>query len=201
MDHLSTILGERTPYASPSPSRPQTPLGRLRRHPGNKVSISEEALPFHAQSRSHSRARPGKKFSQDEVSHDSRANRSASRRARFAPEKDVSLYPGDEKAKAKDQETKEVPLTGEEFGENARIWQVYSEEAAKADTAMTDGWNRSMDVLLVFTGLFSAVLTTFIIQSYQNMAPDPVDTTNALLSQLILLQFNDSRQHLTLWRY
>ncbi|KAL0059409.1 hypothetical protein AAF712_013850 [Marasmius tenuissimus] len=210
MDHLSTILGERTPYASPSPSRPQTPLGRLRRHPGNKVSISEEALPFHAQSRSHSRARPGKKFSQDEVSHDGRTNRSASRRARFAPEKDASLYPGDEKAKAKDQENKDVPLTGEEFGENARIWQVYAEEAAKADTAMTDGWNRSMDVLLVFvsftvlcedkiiiddagqTGLFSAVLTTFIIQSYQNMAPDPVDTTNALLSQLILLQFNDS---------
>ncbi|KAG7094007.1 hypothetical protein E1B28_007636 [Marasmius oreades] len=57
---------------------------------------------------------------------------------------------------------------------------------------MTDGWNRSMDVLLVFAGLFSAVLTTFIIQSYQNMAPDTTDTTNELLYQLILLQFNNS---------
>ncbi|KIM45475.1 hypothetical protein M413DRAFT_341491 [Hebeloma cylindrosporum] len=53
------------------------------------------------------------------------------------------------------------------------------------DAATTDGLNRGIDVLLVFTGLFSAVLTTFIIQSYQQMLPDPAETTNALLSQLI----------------
>ena len=35
------------------------------------------------------------------------------------------------------------------------------------------------------TGLFSAVLMTFIIQSYQQMLPNPTDTTNALLAQLI----------------
>ncbi|KAJ7217770.1 hypothetical protein GGX14DRAFT_438234 [Mycena pura] len=55
---------------------------------------------------------------------------------------------------------------------------------------MTEGWSRSIDVLLVFTGLFSAVLTTFIIQSYQLMLPEATDTTNALLIQLINLQFN-----------
>ncbi|KAF7315424.1 hypothetical protein MIND_00057200 [Mycena indigotica] len=56
---------------------------------------------------------------------------------------------------------------------------------------MTEGWNRSIDVLLVFTGLFSAVLTTFIIQSYQLMVPDAGDTTNALLLELIALQTNN----------
>lgn len=35
------------------------------------------------------------------------------------------------------------------------------------------------------TGLFSAVLTTFIIQSYQQMLPNSADTTNALLQRLI----------------
>ncbi|KAF8893405.1 hypothetical protein BD779DRAFT_1048114 [Infundibulicybe gibba] len=76
---------------------------------------------------------------------------------------------------------------GEETGENARIWKVYLFEAEKADSALADGCNRSMDVLLVFTGLFSAVLTTFIIQSYQLMIPSPTDTTNILLTRLISL--------------
>ncbi|ESK97306.1 hypothetical protein Moror_17737 [Moniliophthora roreri MCA 2997] len=57
---------------------------------------------------------------------------------------------------------------------------------------MLEGWNRSIDVLLVFTGLFSAVLTTFIIQSYDVMIQDPADITNSLLSELILLQFNNT---------
>lgn len=35
------------------------------------------------------------------------------------------------------------------------------------------------------TGLFSAVLTTFIIQSYQLLIPNPLDTTNTLLSQYL----------------
>ena len=42
------------------------------------------------------------------------------------------------------------------------------------------------------TGLFSAVLSTFIIQTYNQLLPDPADTTNALLAELILLQFNTS---------
>ncbi|KAL0569561.1 hypothetical protein V5O48_012402 [Marasmius crinis-equi] len=189
MENPHSAVLERTPYASPAPSRPQTPLGRLRRHLDNK--ISEEFIPFYAQSRSQSRARPSKKFSQDEVSHDGQTNRSASRRARFAPDKDLPIHPPEEK---RGSEHPEVLLTGEEFGETARIWHVYGEEAAKSDSAMLEGWNRSMDVLLVFTGLFSAVLTTFIIQSYQNMASDPVDTTNLLLRELILLQFNDTNE-------
>ncbi|KAJ7647059.1 hypothetical protein FB45DRAFT_1099575, partial [Roridomyces roridus] len=79
---------------------------------------------------------------------------------------------------------------GEETGENGRVWNVYNEEAQKADLLMTDGWSRSIDILLVFTGLFSAVLTTFIIQSYQLMLPSATDTTNALLAHLISLQPN-----------
>ena len=38
------------------------------------------------------------------------------------------------------------------------------------------------------TGLFSAVLTTFIIQSYQQMLPSPSSTTNALLLEMVSLQ-------------
>ncbi|KAF8971185.1 hypothetical protein BDZ97DRAFT_2039812 [Flammula alnicola] len=74
---------------------------------------------------------------------------------------------------------------GAEGSEHARIWHIYNDESTKTDAATTDGLNRGIDVLLVFTGLFSAVLTTFIIQSYQQMLPNPSDTTNALIAQLI----------------
>ncbi|KAF9269108.1 hypothetical protein L218DRAFT_1072754 [Marasmius fiardii PR-910] len=184
MENAHSTITERTPFASPAPSRAPTPLGKFR------SAFSEEFLPFYAQSRSQSRARPGRKFSQDEASHDGHpTNRSASRRTRFVVEKDTPVASVQEKSSPV---VDQVLLTGEELGENARIWQIYIDEAAKADTAMTDGWNRSMDVLLVFIGLFSAVLTTFIIQSYQDMATNPTDATNALLLELILLQFNNS---------
>ncbi|KAF5328829.1 hypothetical protein D9619_011683 [Psilocybe cf. subviscida] len=74
---------------------------------------------------------------------------------------------------------------GEEASEHAAVWHIYNDEAGKTDMATTDGFNRGIDVLLVFTGLFSAVLTTFIIQSYQQMLPNASDTTNALLLRLI----------------
>ncbi|CAA7260615.1 unnamed protein product [Cyclocybe aegerita] len=77
---------------------------------------------------------------------------------------------------------------GSEADEYANIWQIYNEEAGKKDATTTEGSNRGIDGLLVFTGLFSAVLTTFIIQSYQQMIPNPSDATNALLIELIALQ-------------
>lgn len=93
---------------------------------------------------------------------------------------------------------------GEEVSELSRVWRVYLDEAAKYDSTLTEGSSRGIDVLLVFvrfiklhmvnsyalsqTGLFSAVLTTFIIQSYQLMLPDTGETTNALLVQLIAIQ-------------
>ncbi|GLB40923.1 hypothetical protein LshimejAT787_0901380 [Lyophyllum shimeji] len=77
---------------------------------------------------------------------------------------------------------------GEEMSEVARVWKIYTEEATKFDSSLAEGWNRGIDVLLVFTGLFSAVLTTFIIQSFQLSIPDAGSTTNALLEKLISLQ-------------
>ncbi|KAF7306025.1 hypothetical protein HMN09_00757100 [Mycena chlorophos] len=53
---------------------------------------------------------------------------------------------------------------------------------------MTEGWGRSIDVLLVFV-----ILTTFIIQAYQFIAPAASDTTNAILLEILALQSNNSR--------
>ncbi|KAF8066622.1 hypothetical protein FPV67DRAFT_1198938 [Lyophyllum atratum] len=79
------------------------------------------------------------------------------------------------------------------MSESARVWRIYNDEATNFDSSLTEGWNRGVDVLLVFTGLFSAVLTTFIIQSFQLLIPDVGETTNALLEKLISLQTNSNQ--------
>ncbi|EJD46923.1 hypothetical protein AURDEDRAFT_23666, partial [Auricularia subglabra TFB-10046 SS5] len=51
-------------------------------------------------------------------------------------------------------------------------WQVYCDEASEYDKSLLDGWNKTLDILLIFAGLFSAVSTTFIIESYKMLQPD-----------------------------
>ncbi|PBK88323.1 hypothetical protein ARMGADRAFT_937399 [Armillaria gallica] len=57
---------------------------------------------------------------------------------------------------------------GQEMSAMARIWSIYLDEAADFDANMLAEW---LDVLLVFGGLF-AVLTTFVVQTSQNIQPD-----------------------------
>ncbi|OBZ73335.1 hypothetical protein A0H81_07178 [Grifola frondosa] len=54
------------------------------------------------------------------------------------------------------------------------------------DEVAVKGWKEEIDTLLVFAGLFSAVLTAFNIESYKLLQPqlDPAQTTNAILMQI-----------------
>ncbi|EEB98162.1 hypothetical protein MPER_02379 [Moniliophthora perniciosa FA553] len=58
---------------------------------------------------------------------------------------------------------------------------------------MVKGWRDDIDTLLVFAGLFSAVVTAFVIESYKWLDKDPADTTVTLLTQLISVQVNGSQ--------
>ncbi|KAI3611610.1 hypothetical protein WG66_007697 [Moniliophthora roreri] len=49
---------------------------------------------------------------------------------------------------------------------------------------MVKNYKEDIDTQLVFAGLFSAVVTAFLIESYQWLSEDPADTTVALLIQL-----------------
>ncbi|KAJ7902118.1 hypothetical protein B0H14DRAFT_1270677 [Mycena olivaceomarginata] len=164
----------RSSFKSPGPSRAPTPVASRYKHPRFAYQDSLE-VPV---SRSHSRARPGRTV---EIPFTDPINRQANLN-KVPP---TGPLPKSEKDVIRDG-------SGEETSENARVWHIYNDEAHRADTLMTDGWSRSIDVLLVFTGLFSAVLTTFIIQSYQLMLPAAADTTNVLLVNLIALQFNST---------
>ncbi|KAH9026098.1 hypothetical protein EDB84DRAFT_1420142, partial [Lactarius hengduanensis] len=69
---------------------------------------------------------------------------------------------------------------------------MYLTEAEKQDKEVTETWKGDTDGILVFTGLFSATVASFIIESYQNLSPDSGDTTNALLTQISGQLFNIS---------
>ena len=39
---------------------------------------------------------------------------------------------------------------GEETSENARVWRIYRDRANDEDQDVIDGWNKTLDVLLIF---------------------------------------------------
>ncbi|KAG6896774.1 hypothetical protein C0992_006236 [Termitomyces sp. T32_za158] len=70
---------------------------------------------------------------------------------------------------------------GEEATENARVWNVYLDEAHEYDMDMIQGFRNIIDGLLVFAALFSAVVTTFVAQTSQALQPDNSQITVSLL--------------------
>ncbi|KAJ7624515.1 hypothetical protein FB45DRAFT_1005438 [Roridomyces roridus] len=73
----------------------------------------------------------------------------------------------------------------------AKIWSIYVGEAERYDAALVESWKADMEGMLIFcwanmlqSGLFSASLTAFLIESYKNLQPDSGDLTVAALSQV-----------------
>ncbi|KAG2150946.1 hypothetical protein DEU56DRAFT_711470, partial [Suillus clintonianus] len=67
----------------------------------------------------------------------------------------------------------------------SRFWGVYKRVAEEHDGEFLERYTSDMDIVLVFSGLFSAVSTSFIVAMESNLNPNPSDTTNALLTQLV----------------
>ncbi|KAL0062894.1 hypothetical protein AAF712_010215 [Marasmius tenuissimus] len=65
-----------------------------------------------------------------------------------------------------------------------KAWEVVMKEVTSLDDGLVGGWKEDIDTLLVFAGLFSAVVTAFTIESYQWLQEAPEDTTIALLKQI-----------------
>ncbi|KAK0185868.1 hypothetical protein F5146DRAFT_1143386 [Armillaria mellea] len=55
----------------------------------------------------------------------------------------------------------------EEASSAARVWRTYEDESRNHDANMVEESRDNADVLLVFVGLFSAVVTTFVAQTSQ----------------------------------
>ncbi|KAK0191983.1 hypothetical protein F5146DRAFT_927827, partial [Armillaria mellea] len=66
--------------------------------------------------------------------------------------------------------------------------RTYLEECAAYDIERVEGWQDGLDVLLVFVGLFSTVVTTFVVQTSQSLQVDNSMVTALLLFELINVQ-------------
>ncbi|PBK79694.1 hypothetical protein ARMGADRAFT_860882, partial [Armillaria gallica] len=60
----------------------------------------------------------------------------------------------------------------EEAAPTSSIWRAYLKESWNYDTDMLGNKRGQVNILLVFAGLFSAVVSTFIAQSSTNLRPD-----------------------------
>ncbi|THU78074.1 hypothetical protein K435DRAFT_769723 [Dendrothele bispora CBS 962.96] len=67
----------------------------------------------------------------------------------------------------------------------SKLWNVYIGEAQRYDQTLLQGWKKDMDGILLFSALYSASLTAFIIESYKNLQQDPAEVTTFLLAQIV----------------
>ncbi|KAJ6476993.1 hypothetical protein C8R45DRAFT_765153, partial [Mycena sanguinolenta] len=65
-------------------------------------------------------------------------------------------------------------------------WACYLDNADRRDKNLTDALKGDTDGILIFTGLFSATVATFLTESLSLLQRDPQAETNALLSQISL---------------
>ncbi|KAG1859558.1 hypothetical protein DFJ58DRAFT_636618, partial [Suillus subalutaceus] len=69
----------------------------------------------------------------------------------------------------------------------SRFWGVYKRVTEEHDGEFLERYTGDMDIVLVFSGLFSAVSMSFVVAMESSLSPDPSDTTNALLKQLVYI--------------
>ncbi|KAN0127125.1 hypothetical protein V8E53_015063 [Lactarius tabidus] len=74
---------------------------------------------------------------------------------------------------------------GEIFGDPSRqMWTLSLSQFEKYDQEITDRWKSDTDGVLVFTGLFSATVATFVVESYGLLSVDSGGQTVTLLAQM-----------------
>uniref|UniRef100_A0A4Y9YJD7 DUF6535 domain-containing protein n=1 Tax=Dentipellis fragilis TaxID=205917 RepID=A0A4Y9YJD7_9AGAM len=69
-------------------------------------------------------------------------------------------------------------------GSSTKIWSIYLSHAEKYDKALVESWKGDMDGILIFSGLFSAVVSAFVVDSYKSLQPDPSETTALVLGTI-----------------
>ncbi|KAJ7440967.1 hypothetical protein FB451DRAFT_1058475, partial [Mycena latifolia] len=69
--------------------------------------------------------------------------------------------------------------------DNAPIWKLYMDQAKITDDNLANIFNSDLDPLLIFAGLFSAILPAFLIEIRKSLQEDLQNITNYLLLVLI----------------
>ncbi|KAG7100289.1 hypothetical protein E1B28_002062 [Marasmius oreades] len=78
-----------------------------------------------------------------------------------------------------------------------KSWEEVMKKLDILDDDLVNGYKDDIDTLLVFAGLFSAVVTAFTIESYKWLQEDPADTTSMLLNTTVMLLTQIVQQNTT----
>ncbi|EIN03719.1 hypothetical protein PUNSTDRAFT_35144, partial [Punctularia strigosozonata HHB-11173 SS5] len=76
-------------------------------------------------------------------------------------------------------------------------WAYVYGRLEKHDREMIKGYSEDIDSLLIFAGLFSAVLTAFLVEVYTQLQPDNTQLTVQLLSNISMQLQNMSMNQTT----
>ncbi|KAI0302981.1 hypothetical protein BC826DRAFT_1137819 [Russula brevipes] len=90
---------------------------------------------------------------------------------------------------------------GTDLGDSSEpLFTMYSKIAAEEDNKQVDRWQKDAEGIIIFTGLFSAVIGALIVVSIQDLRPNPQDSSTFYLANLYRLQLdpNISRSSLPL---
>ncbi|KAF5333805.1 hypothetical protein D9758_015239 [Tetrapyrgos nigripes] len=66
----------------------------------------------------------------------------------------------------------------------AKMWSIYIREVERYDKALVEGWKGDMEGMVIFSALYSASATAFLIESYKTLQSDPAQDTVFLLSKI-----------------
>ncbi|KAJ3511041.1 hypothetical protein NLJ89_g4327 [Agrocybe chaxingu] len=76
--------------------------------------------------------------------------------------------------------------------EGVDYWERVLAPVQKKDKAQCDTWKDEVQNILIFAGLFSAVVTAFLVETYKNLQPDPNETAVLLLARIVARLENPS---------
>ncbi|KAF5309418.1 hypothetical protein D9619_012381 [Psilocybe cf. subviscida] len=82
------------------------------------------------------------------------------------------------------------------LADDAKVWTLYLEATKPKGEELTRVWNSDLDTILIFAGLFSAILTAFLIETRKNLQPDSQDLTNRYLHALVVQLQSPNRPHM-----
>ncbi|KAF9254150.1 hypothetical protein L218DRAFT_913546, partial [Marasmius fiardii PR-910] len=78
-----------------------------------------------------------------------------------------------------------------------KSWEEIDKRLDRIDDDLVAGYKDDIDTLLVFIGLFSAVVTAFIIESSKGLQVDPADSTVALLNSTLTILMGIAQRNST----
>ncbi|KAF9049242.1 hypothetical protein BDZ89DRAFT_885538, partial [Hymenopellis radicata] len=77
---------------------------------------------------------------------------------------------------------------GGECGPAARVWRMFQDVSRIYDAERAEHLGDDLNSILIFTGLFSAVVAGFLVPTFSNLAPNYAYRTAVLLHDMLELQ-------------